>query len=356
MRTIALLVAATACAIACSNTSGAPATGERPPNDAGSDTATEGDSNAPPDANTPSDSNVPPDSSTSGDGGAGGETSADGSGGGTDGTTGGGDSGDAGIPSTASCNPTHVWAPVNGVDPSIPTTGFEQFGGVSRDELTVAWTTTSGAIQVADRTSKGSPFNSPVTVTGAPTALANDRVALSWTGLLLLVVSMDRSSLVELTRQSVGSTWAEVNPVDLAEINALSGGGFSQPVLGDDGKTLYFLWTQSGQPPALYTSNWDTQVAAWGPPIELQNTELTSTDATHRRRPTGGSSDGLTLFFYDEIAGKERGAWRSSSTSSFTEFVDIGTVPEAAPNQVCDTLYYQGVNPEAGGEGLGLAF
>jgi hypothetical protein len=271
----------------------------------------------------------------------------------------GGDSGDAAPPGAPACDPTKVWKTLMGIDPSIPSTGFGQFGGISRDELSVAWTTTSGVIQVADRPSSGGSFAAPVTVTAGSTALANDRVALSWTGLVLLAVSMDRSKLVELTRQSGGTTWTVTSGVDLAEVNALSTGGaagFSQPVLGDDANTLYFMWTQSGQAPALYTSSWDKQMLAWSPPVQLPNTELASTDATHRRRPTGGSSDGRTLFFYDEVAGKERAAWRNSITSPFAQFVDIGALPEAAPNGACDTLYFQGVDTEAGGEGLGVAF
>jgi hypothetical protein len=74
---------------------------------------------------------------------------------------------------------------------------------------------------------------------------------------------------------------------------------------------------------------------------------LASIDATHRRRPTGASSDGLTLFFFDETANLERAAWRSSIASPFVQFVDIG-VPEAAPNKQCDTLYFQGTDEDAG--------
>jgi hypothetical protein len=253
----------------------------------------------------------------------------------------------------------HMWMSSGAIDPSIPSAGFGQFGGISRDELTAAWTTTSGAIQLADRPSKGGSFAAPVTVTAGSTALANDRVALSWTGLVLLAVSMDRSSLVELSRQSGGTTWTVSTGADLAEVNALStggGGGFSQPVLGDDRNTLYFLWTQSGQAPALYTSLWNKQESAWAPPVELQNTEFASTDAAHRRRATGGSSDGRTLFFYDEIAGRERAAWRNAITSPFTQFVDIGTLPEAAPNYLCDAVYFQGVDPEVGAQGLERSF
>ncbi len=267
--------------------------------------------------------------------------------------------GDAAPPTNAVCQASYVWTPEDGIDPAIPSAGFGQFGAVSQSELTVAWTTSSGAIQVADRASKTVDFGAPSTVTAGATALATDRVALDVTGTLILAVSADRTKLVEITRQSIGSAWGVGSQADLVNVNALSGNGggaFSEPVLGDDGKTLYVLFALPAQAPALQQSIWDPHNADWALTTEPNNPQLASTDATHRRRPTGGSSDALTLFYYDEIAGTEMGAWRDTPSAPFTYFGVVGAFPEAAPNYLCDRLYFQGIDPEGGGQGLGNAY
>ncbi len=72
--------------------------------------------------------------------------------------------------------------------------------------------------------------------------------------------------------------------------------------------------------------------------------------AAQVRRPTGASSDRLTLFFFDEVAGNERAAWRLTPTSPFTRFVDIASLPEAAPDDDCSVVYFHGT--DAMGQGL----
>jgi hypothetical protein len=92
----------------------------------------------------------------------------------------------------------------------------------------------------------------------------------------------------------------------------------------------------------VYESQWDAGKAAWAVGVELRVTELASTDATHRRRPTGASADDLTLFFFDEVAGVQRAAWRDTPSAMFSQFADIAVAPEAAPNLDCADLYFQG--------------
>jgi hypothetical protein len=87
----------------------------------------------------------------------------------------------------------------------------------------------------------------------------------------------------------------------------------------------------------------------------MTNPELTSADPTHRRRPTGASSDDRTLFFYDEVGNVERAAWRSDPSSPFTHFEDIPAAPEAAPNAGCSLLYFRGTNPSTGMQGINVA-
>jgi hypothetical protein len=62
-----------------------------------------------------------------------------------------------------------------------------------------------------------------------------------------------------------------------------------------------------------------------------------------RRRPTGLSSDSLTLFWWDEIDQKEKAGWRGTNTSfdlKFGSIVDLGDKKDAQPSSTCTKLYY----------------
>jgi hypothetical protein len=248
------------------------------------------------------------------------------------------------------CNPGEGFSPIGPV-PSVPETSLARFGGISADELSVAFTTSSGGVMVADRTVRSAPFATPHVVDTSAAPLATDRVALSATGAWLVGVSAGRSQLVGFGRAGIGAAWSPSLPSVLANVNAITsetpGAVFHEPVLGADGVSLYALFGPSGGPFALLESRWSPSTHAWMAPSVLSAAGLASVDATHRRRPTGASSDGLTLFFFDETANVERAAWRSSLASPFVQFVDIG-VPEAAPNKQCDTLYFQVTDEDAG--------
>jgi hypothetical protein len=127
------------------------------------------------------------------------------------------------------------------------------------------------------------------------------------------------------------------------------GSKVSDPVLGADKRSLFFVLASPNRLPLLYESRWDGAQGSWGLPAAVPNVELASGDATHRRRPTGMSADGRTLFFYDEVLSVERGAWRESPATAFSVFEDIGSFAEAAPNLRCDSLYYQSEDNKGAG-------
>jgi hypothetical protein len=231
-----------------------------------------------------------------------------------------------------------------------PDATFGRFGAVSSDELSVAWTSSEGDVYVADRPVSPGAFNTAVKINEV--ALAVDRAALSANGLQVLAVAEKRGSLVEFTRASRSEAFVQGDGSDLSGLaNVFEGGGtISEPVLGGDGESLFFLIELPDQAPILYESKWSYADNVWGIAAGFRNQELQSVDASHRRRPTGGSSDGLTLFFYDEVNQVERGGWRESPTTPFIHFEDIGAFPDAAPNFRCDLLYYTGRD----GDGPGL--
>jgi hypothetical protein len=124
--------------------------------------------------------------------------------------------------------------------------------------------------------------------------------------------------------------------------------------LGSDKRSLFFMVTPPGRSPIFYESVWDTVQRSWGLPAILTNAELQTTSAGKRRRPTGTSADGLTLFYFDEAVNLQRAAWRDAPAMPFRLFTDIGSFPEAATSARCDTLYYQG--QDALGTGIFTAY
>jgi hypothetical protein len=238
------------------------------------------------------------------------------------------------------CDPTAAWSPLNRVD-SVPPDNFGKLGGVSGDELSIAFTSPTGDAYVADRSASTASFDAPMKLNGAM-PLAVDRVALSPTGMSAIAIAADRHSFLGFERASRADAWAPTSGLEFTLVRAVleSDAAVSNPVIGADKRSLFFIVTAMDKP-TLYESHWDMAQRFWGTPSTVTGTALESADAAHLRRPTGASFDGRTLFFYDEAAGVERGAWRASSGSPFVVFVDIGAFAEAAPTVTCDTLYHQ---------------
>jgi len=137
---------------------------------------------------------------------------------------------------------------------------------------------------------------------------------------------------------------APTTPFD-AIIGAVSQSGWtwSEPAFGASGDRLFYI-VDRGQP-YVYESQWDAQSASWTAGVQLPNPEFMGPSPSVRRRPTGASSDDRTLFFFDEVSGVERAAWRTDPSQPFSYFEDIPAAPEAAPNLDCSALYFIGGGP-----------
>jgi hypothetical protein len=248
----------------------------------------------------------------------------------------------------AMCDPTFVFTS-DGALPGLDNATLSQFGAVSGTELSLAWTASTGDVYVADRVSTSANFSTAAKANGS-TALAVDRVALSPTGTQIIAVSADRKSFIEIDRSTIGGTWTVGSSAAFANIVALldeqpPGSGFAEPVIAADNQTFFFVATIGNAVPFIYESRFNTTIEGWAGPNALSETELRASDAAHRRRPTGASADRRTLFFYDEVNGVERAAWRDNPDAMFTLFVDETGFNEGAPNATCQTLYYQGAGP-----------
>lgn len=287
------------------------------------------------------------------------------------GTGGGGDSGtvdsggpkgdagpgsDSGTPvvdaGPALCDPAVPWVSAGRL-PTFAPTSFSQFGAVSGGETSIAYTASNGDVYVADRATTADDFTTASKVNLGATTVAADRVALSPTGKSFIAVSSDRSQLVEFDRATVGGTWTLADRTVFQNIDAMlsetSGAVLAEPVIGADKNTLLFLATLGANKPTIYESRYSTTVEQWAAPTALLPAQLRATDASHRRRPTGLSSDRRTLFYFDEVAGHEMAAWRDTQDSAFTTFVDLTGFDEGAPNTACDTLYFQGTDGSGAG-------
>lgn len=259
------------------------------------------------------------------------------------------------------CREGFTWSTTARV-PSIASTGFDRFGAISADELTVAWTTAAGTIYVADRTSNTGDFGPPEAIDPGSMQLANGRVALMPDGLELIATLADGSSFTAFDRVSTMlSNWQPSTSDEFKFIAATiteSGGSFAEPVVSADGQSLFYLLTIGPALPVLYESPWDSGSQTWqlGQPIagsEFVAQDGSATDggaAMLVRRPTGASSDRLTLFYFDEVLGHELGAWRSSLGEPFETFADLANLPEVAPSADCAYVYFHGTDDA--GQGL----
>jgi len=267
---------------------------------------------------------------------------------GTSGGAGGaGASGGASSTLSPRCKPGRAWQNVGLLTPA-PASAMVRFGGVTGDELTIAWSDADGDAFVADRATPSDPFGEPSRVnTGV--ALAADRVALAPTGTTVVAFRADRSGFVGFSRASRGAGWTVSPGLEFGNLGTLFEGGAvgSEPVLSADKSSLFYLITRKSGTVVLFESRWQMQDHAWSVPTSPAQPELISSDAPHPRRPTGTSADGLTLFFFDGVVNRERAAWRDTLASEFSSFEDVGAFPDAVPDARCTTLYFQ-TDPASG--------
>lgn len=261
------------------------------------------------------------------------------------------------------CNPALTWGPAFRI-PSLPQDTFARFGGIGVDELAIAWTSAAGTIYFADRPTRADDFGAPSIIGTGATPTAVDRVALSATGRAVFAVSADRTRVIGFDRIDVDASdlgvdaaWSPSSTLQFQNVNAMASSEqssqFSEPVLGGDGTSFFFLLGSAGSPPVLYESTFDAQSREWTTGVALAAFASGATSTTYA---TGASSDGLTLFFYDGAMAQERAAWRDTVTSPFTLFADMPSVPQSAPNFLCTTLYIQTSDPaDAGDDGAFIA-
>lgn len=262
----------------------------------------------------------------------------------------GGERGESGVdgsytppPTTAVCSPSVTWAA--GALLSVSTPSDDGLDSITPDELSIAWTEGGGstaAIEVSDRALGTDPFGAPQALpAGQFTA---DRVSLSPDGLRLVVVDADGQGFSELTRASRTASSPFGSPATGSYVNldgALPAGlSYGDPVLGADDTVFYYSLYGGSRTSTVFRTARLLPGDPWPAGAALATSTGLAAQGSLRRRPTGVSSDGDTLFVWDEITGTERAAWIDETTGAYDLFVDLGQRTMAAPDQACDRLYY----------------
>ena len=287
-----------------------------------------------------------------------------------DAAEGGAEAGDAAVdaaidsgppPPPPVCPVGATWAP--GVPLAI-STGDDDFGSVTPDELTIVWT--SGAdggsptVYASDRSSTSAPFPTPTVVPVAAQAYLPGPLSVSKDGLRIVLQAPDTTFFV-LSRGARGSafdaamTTAEFATINLEIASAESVVLLGAPVYGQADETFYYSRGPAGGGPGGATLLEATRTGAtpWSDGVALNGSAIEDAGAGRTLRPTGISADDLTLFTWDEGAGTEMMAWRPTPSGGFASAASIGPLSGAQPNAACTAIYYSA--PMSSGTGLFVA-
>lgn len=246
---------------------------------------------------------------------------------------------------------------------SASTSADDTLGSISGNDLNIAWLAVSAdagndrVIHYANRHYPTDPFPSAMLLDPGTEADLDAGIALSADGLRLVVVLPDRKGFTEYARNDAEEPFT--TPPSDTQFDVLNtqishylppGAQCGDPVFSADDLTFYFsvygVDDTSGDyggyvsDHTIYSStripyvSWPAAEALQGAPIEAH--------CEARRRPTGISSDQLTLFYWDELSGSARAAFRPSIDEPFSGAVELGDRAFAQPSPDCTTLYYSG--------------
>lgn len=241
-------------------------------------------------------------------------------------------------PPPSECNPQMTIGA-----PSLTTTGA-RFAGITRDELTIAWTAPNQdgklSLFVAERDTPNEGFGTPQTIS---TDAATDGVALADDGLSLYAVSADHRSFVVYDRADRDADFAVgddsiFDPV----IEALGADEqLGDPVFVNSGVVfLYSVYGKSAD--TMRLANRISAYASYYPTYTLSFDQLRASGSA-RRRPTGTGDDFQVIFYWDEVSQTEKLA-RLNGTEMILSVKDLGAHPWAQVNGDCTRIYFGNEN------------
>lgn len=233
---------------------------------------------------------------------------------------------------------------------SVSTEADERFGGITPDELVIAWTVTAEetvTLFVASRDNVDAAFGSPVSA--AIEGALDDQVALSADGLRVAFVNADRRGFSVISRPTLDDAFGVATQGEFSLFDATGGGlpagqNYAEPVLAGDGVSFYYSRYGDGLEDTLRVSSRLSDTDSWPAGGPLPATELAASD-DGRFAPTGASRDGRTLFLWDTAAASEVMAFVDPDSAKFEPVADIGARRGAVPNGACTRLYYGAADP-----------
>jgi hypothetical protein len=223
------------------------------------------------------------------------------------------------------------------------------FASVTPDELSIAWLVPDAdgeaTVHYADRDSVDLPFGPARSLAAAEGFYAFDSAALGPDGLSLVVVRIDRFGFGVATRPSrsdefgevLAGVYANLNP-NLNDTNP-NASEIGDAVLAPDDLGFVYSDYAEGFDDTVRIAIRNDAADAYTSTVAFGTPELRP-EGSLRRRPSGLSADYRTLFYWDEIDGLARAAFRESATSDFSEFVELGAFRQAQPNRDCTKLYF----------------
>jgi hypothetical protein len=259
-----------------------------------------------------------------------------------------GSSGDAQV--MVPCGPSPMWGMPNVV---LTTSAADAtlFGGITPDELSIAWTSTTGGVVtawIADRASNTAAFGTPQALSSSFGALAFDRVSLSGDGLRIVGVRADTTGFVAATRAARPGTFDTDDGTEFAGfLTTPDASTYASPLLSPDDQVFMFVLTSSASNDDLVFSggpNWN----------KSQTTDLSQLArvGSLQRRPTGMTMDELTLFYWDDVSGTEKVAYGDP----FAQFADLGAWKNASPTGTCSRIYYSVPASDGGGGAITIVY
>lgn len=224
----------------------------------------------------------------------------------------------------ASCDETWTWSTAEPFAPGA-SGDSEASVAVSADGATVAWRVERAVLWV-DRGADGSYGRHR----GIDLPVALDGIALEPDGLGLVFVSSEDGQLREARRGSRDEDFVafdELPFVSLREQAASAGETIESPALGEG--RLVFLRRGGAS-----VSMWEAvrEGSRFGAATRLLPPRLT--------RPTGLSSDGRTLFSWDEDSSLTRVWARATTVDSFREVRTLPARRDARPTADCRRLFF----------------
>jgi hypothetical protein len=208
---------------------------------------------------------------------------------------------------------------------------------ITPDELTILFlhVTSVGQAMIADRADPSDDFGTPVPVG------IDGVVGMSPDGLRVIVRGFD-GALSEAERSGPGEDFGAPAEGPFTLINAAAAGdgtSVTAPIIAADDRTLYYLAVSPEG--TEYPLRVSTRAGAgvWPVGTAVEACELKSFQGFNPT-PTGVSSDGLTLFYWDSFYGTARAAFREDVDGPFVWFDDLGPLVAAQVNAACNRLYY----------------